>query len=533
MKNKFARIITRWKTSIAILLALLLPTLLVATPAYADSVVVTDCSNESQLFGFISGAPPSGRTITFSCGTATITFTFVNTIGQNITIDGGGVITLSTNGSTHHFQVFSGKTFTLQNITLANGKDSVTGSIENFGTTIIDNSTFANNQSTARAGAIFNHGVLTITNSTFSNNQAATGGGAIYNDGTSVTVTGSQFLNNKNTSLTGGAIALTNGGILTVTSTTFNNNSGFDGGAVYVDPTASATISASTVISNAANYGAGIESFGTLTVTDSTITQNKAVNDGGGVWNVSGIATLTNDTVSFNSGSQGGGISNYDTLVLTNSTINNNTSTASGGGVLSSGNATLTSSTINNNISTDNGGGIFSGGTITLRNVTLSANQATGSGKLGGGLFQNGTSAALTFVTFVGNSASAGGGLNNNPGTMNLQNVLLSNNPGGNCAGSYTSLGHNLSDDNFCGNFTQPGDKKNTPALLGPLANNSGPTFTHLPSASSPAVEGGQCVGGIATDQRGVTRPQGTFCDIGSVERRPLEPSLFLPLILR
>ena len=57
--------------------------------------------------------------------------------------------------------------------------------------------------------------------------------------------------------------------------------------------------------------------------------------------------------------------------------------------------------------------------------------------------------------------------------------------------------------------------------LLGPLAENGGPTRTRLPAAGSPLVnviptsDTALCSG---TDQRGISRPQGPACDIGSVE---------------
>lgn len=55
---------------------------------------------------------------------------------------------------------------------------------------------------------------------------------------------------------------------------------------------------------------------------------------------------------------------------------------------------------------------------------------------------------------------------------------------------------------------------------LGPLQNNGGPTETHALLFGSPAVNAGDCSGGtIITDQRGVHRPMGTDCDIGSPAR--------------
>ncbi len=55
---------------------------------------------------------------------------------------------------------------------------------------------------------------------------------------------------------------------------------------------------------------------------------------------------------------------------------------------------------------------------------------------------------------------------------------------------------------------------------LGPVADNGGSTFTALPDANSPLLNTADPVGCPPSDQRGVSRPQGTGCDIGAVERR-------------
>jgi hypothetical protein len=54
---------------------------------------------------------------------------------------------------------------------------------------------------------------------------------------------------------------------------------------------------------------------------------------------------------------------------------------------------------------------------------------------------------------------------------------------------------------------------------IGPLANNGGPTRTHALLAGSPAIDAASAADCPATDQRGVSRPQGTGCDIGSYEK--------------
>jgi hypothetical protein len=56
--------------------------------------------------------------------------------------------------------------------------------------------------------------------------------------------------------------------------------------------------------------------------------------------------------------------------------------------------------------------------------------------------------------------------------------------------------------------------------VLGPLANNGGPTQTHDLLPGSAAIDAVLPAGpsGVSTDQRGVLRPQGPSCDIGAFE---------------
>lgn len=94
--------------------------------------------------------------------------------------------------------------------------------------------------------------------------------------------------------------------------------------------------------------------------------------------------------------------------------------------------------------------------------------------------------------------------------------------PGGAFVG--TSLGHNIVSD-ASAKLTGTADLNSTNPLLGPLADNGGPTRTHAPLRSSPAIDAVPLADGtdangnpLRTDQRGVARPQGTAFDIGSVE---------------
>jgi hypothetical protein len=87
-----------------------------------------------------------------------------------------------------------------------------------------------------------------------------------------------------------------------------------------------------------------------------------------------------------------------------------------------------------------------------------------------------------------------------------------------NCSRVVTSLGYNLTDDASCG-FLATGDLVVGDAMLGPLADNGGPTETHDLLPGTPAIDAGSpdCPP-PTTDQRGVARPQGAACDIGAVE---------------
>ena len=78
--------------------------------------------------------------------------------------------------------------------------------------------------------------------------------------------------------------------------------------------------------------------------------------------------------------------------------------------------------------------------------------------------------------------------------------------------GNIDSQGSNVADDGTCFTGGLNGDQVVESVLLGPLANNGGPTQTHLPQVDSPAIRA--VVSGCpppATDQRGVARPSGAL----------------------
>uniref|UniRef100_UPI003569B55B choice-of-anchor Q domain-containing protein n=1 Tax=Actinotalea sp. TaxID=1872145 RepID=UPI003569B55B len=84
-------------------------------------------------------------------------------------------------------------------------------------------------------------------------------------------------------------------------------------------------------------------------------------------------------------------------------------------------------------------------------------------------------------------------------------------------AATITSGGNNVISDGSC-NPNGTTDQSSTDALLGPLADNGGPTLTHALGAGSPAIDAADAGTSPATDQRGVARPQGAGFDVGAFE---------------
>jgi len=268
--------------------------------------------------------------------------------------------------------------------------------------------------------------------------------------------------------------------------------------------------------------------LGAIVFIDSVTIQNgnpEAGAGAGGILNA-GTLTLTNSTVTDNTGENfGGGISNSGTLSLIDTTVSDNillgfNTSGGGGGIFSTGTLSLTRSTVSGNSTIGRGGGIYGADpTIVITNSTISGNTALN----GGGIFNRFGTISITHATIAGNTATDnGGGIWNFGGTITLTNSIVSGNtavtPSDDCAGSITSLGHNLASDASCA-FAGAGDLNSTDPLLGPLQNNDGETETHALLAGSPAIDAvplAFCT--LPTDQRGVARPQGTGCDMGAFE---------------
>jgi hypothetical protein len=287
-------------------------------------------------------------------------------------------------------------------------------------------------------------------------------------------------------------------------------------------------------------YGTPLRNSATMLKVDGNGHTIRQTCKGQGVLEQQGTGPITFDRVTITGGDNtrlggaaaGGGIRDVNgPVTLTSSTVTANKSSAGGGGIAAIGAVTLTNSTVSNNRASLGGGGIASGGVI-VTNSTVSGN---GAGGAGGGI-QSSSSASLRFATVVGNTAPSGANVafDSTPflTLATSASVVALPSGGANCAfgpaGTTNSSGFNFSDDSSCG-FTSASDTQNGGnPLLGPLANNGGPTLTRTPMTGSALIDAffppspNSC--GVAADQRGVIRPQGFGCDIGAVEVVPPPP---------
>ncbi|MEZ6069224.1 MAG: choice-of-anchor Q domain-containing protein [Pirellulales bacterium] len=251
----------------------------------------------------------------------------------------------------------------------------------------------------------------------------------------------------------------------------------------------------------AAGGGVAANNVGRLTIIRSTISGNSTAGNfakGGGVYSVNGSLTITQSTISGNQTSgnyaDGGGVSRstLGALTITDSTISENRTTgnyAIGGGIShkSSSPLTITQSTISRNSTTGtaaHGGGVYTSASPTIARTTIAENRTTGSSSQGGGIFASSPSDSLTF-TMV-NSIVAG----NNAAASNRDVFLESD---GVFDVDYSIIGttSGLGGGQVVTILAGSGNLINTNPLLGPLADNGGPTQTHALLYGSPAIDAG------------------------------------------
>lgn len=357
---------------------------------------------------------------------------------------------------------------------------------------------------------------IKLTTGEIAINQALT----VLGPAAMVTIDGNAKSRIFNTSLAAaGTVIVIQGVTLTNGSTTGSN---FGSAIGSVDE--ALTLKSCVVTNCSAPSGGAIFVGGTLLIEDSTLTANKAtVTDGGAIFvNSNGQVTIRRSTLSGNTAADSGGaiyFFNNGSLTVEDSTISGNTANSTNGFT--------------------GGGGIYFFGTATkflISDSTLSGNSASAAS--GGAVCFDSFSgmAILQNTTITNNLAGVNGGgiakVNGN-GTVSLSSSIVAGNANTNTPDLSFSSASNVGGDNNLigvadvGKFilTGSGNQSGTKAApldanLGPLADNGGPTFTHLPQSGSPVINKGNNAAGLTFDQRGsgFGRVQYGAADVGAVE---------------
>jgi hypothetical protein len=415
-------------------------------------------------------------------------------ISGNLKIHGPGASVISLNGqvATQDVVVDAGVTASISGLTLTGG----------FGVT---------------GGGLQNDGKLTLANMAFRGNQAGDGGnvpgdvtgsgGGIYNAaGATLVVSSSQFTKNRASNSRGGG-GIYNAGTLTLSTSKCSGNlvmdpfvgSGYMGDSLY--NAATATVDLCTFTADVFN---SIDSSGNLTIRQSSVSGDSTV----GIITY-GTATIDSCSVSGNgssfAGTFGGGIQAKGNLTLVNSTIADNKGV--GLTIYRGSSAThlptavsIVLCTIADNTVPTMPGDVTTGAGIDVQNA--------------GGY----TQISLHDTIVAGNELAPSGG-----GTPVLHDLytgttitILTKPP------QYISLGYNLIQAPGSVTFTGTtvGNIYGVNPMLGPLANNGGPTQTMALETGSPAINAGDpdTAGLPATDQRGLPRVVGGRVDIGAFE---------------
>ncbi|MFT5129620.1 MAG: hypothetical protein ACI8W8_003245 [Rhodothermales bacterium] len=401
-------------------LTLTLTLLLLAGSALqaATLTVTTGADTGAGSLRTLIGSAASGDTIIFDGAVTSVTLTSGDiTVGaKDLSIDGGGTVTIDGSGNADSGLIFnsSTRTWLLDGLTFSGFRSPITGgavrvtTVNDYSMTI-QNCTFDDNQSTlVHGGAIgFDGGArwsATLSNCTFTNNQASSAsnrnGGAIYmNSFSNANVASCAIRDCTFTGNLAGNVAgaiLMNDVTVDMDDCSFNNNvagsdgNGGDGGALYFQTNRAvrSTIDNCQFTSNSGQQAGAIRFANRIlaTFTACTFTSNNTSGgDGGGGggachYGVNSAAVLVTDVV-------------FDDCTFSDNRSNENDSADSGGAI-------------------KQGGGAW-----TFSNCTFSGNQSTNSNNLEGGAFSiddnNGTGGLclITGCRLTNNIADKGGAI--------------------------------------------------------------------------------------------------------------------------
>ncbi len=293
--------------------------------------------------------------------------------------------------------------------------------------------------------------------------------------------------------------------------------------------------------------GGGVR-CGSLQMSHCVVADNFSDGAGSGIF-CSGPATISDSVIRNNSGGVDGGTiflqSSSNRSAIIRCDIHSNGGRSAPCGISSFGSLDLRDSLVRNNRA-ENDAGFVNYGTAAVRNCTFTSNRSFQDRAESVSCIQNFGDMSLDHLTIVSNSArlnhqrfaSGGAGLLNG-GTMRIKNSLIAwnvviadwpeNLPPCQEISGYPAKGdHNLiQNPGPCAATGDPnGDLYGLDPLIGPLADNGGPTLTHALLPGSPAINAG-VESDVTTDQRGLPRSKP---DIGAYEVLDRPIPILLPL---
>ncbi|MBI5383703.1 MAG: LamG domain-containing protein [Verrucomicrobia bacterium] len=466
-----------------------------------------------------------GGHVRFACDGVLVVSNTV-TITNDVVLDATGHdVTISGHGTVRVFQVNAGAHFTLINATVANGRCTNGGGLWNGGTVHLLRSRFVGNEAVGLAGVAGTNGLDGALNTYPLPGTSGTPGGP-GSDGTG--------------SFGGGVF---NAGVLTILDSAFLSNrvvggsggpGGTGGGSGYGRPTVSGGAGGH---GGAASGGAVFNAqAAAMTVTNSLFACSVAEGGTGGLGGNGGPVVAYGVSPGGVGGaggqSSGAALCNWGSATFLNVTFAANHTQGGSGGFAGLPRSDYQQGSCPGSASGN--GGEASGGALDnfhfvyLKNCTLWGNTALG----GSGTNQCPSSPPGTNGTVRGSSLCAETG-----SSTTLRSTIVGYGSSlSNGWGQVTDGGHNLASDGSLA-LTSPDSMEYVDPLLGPLADNGGPTLTMAPAPESLAIDGGDPATCPSTDQRGVARPVGAACDIGAVEggvvfRSPVVFATFSPSLI-
>ncbi len=415
-------------------------------------------------------------------------------ITKNLSIIGPGATNLSVSGN-HASRIFvigAGKTVSISGLTLRDGHapDGTPGNNGVSSTYPRVSISPTSGSPGADGGGIYNAGSLTLDSCSLADNQAGAGGAG----GAGGYVYYPDRFTGGNGGEGGKGGAIYNLGSVTLTACTLSGNAAGAGGWGGSGST-SYDFGGSGGAGALGGSGGGIYNLGTLTLASCTLSSNvagaggaggpgKAAGSGGGNGGAAGA------------GGSGGAVYTTTAVALSSCTIADNDAGDGGAGGTGSNFATNGGA----GGAGGNGGGICrtsSAAVVSLRNCLTALNSKGAGGA--GGILANGSSGS------PGAAGAAGSG-NDLYGTYTSQTHNLL----GQSDGS-TGFANGVKSD-LVGSSASPLNP-----VIGPLADNHGPTLTRALLHGSPAVDAGDdTLTGL--DQRGYPRKYGAHVDIGAYE---------------